>query len=189
MHGHLPPQPPAILSYLKVGKLLYLSLFLFIAESWFYWLKLADALATETLAFSLFWAWCFLFSFVHIFLVIMDGWSRFQNYKRIKDQFFFYGFSPHLAQHFIGSSCQRRAVAIAARELGLEKEVKDFYSKKGVKFYHFIPYLLLNNPFLVFHPYFWSFTFLEKYYKPQIDFHNLPVKVSVPHKMSAHQDF
>ena len=173
MTGNLPHQSSAFISYLKVGKLLYLSLCLFLVESWFYWQMLSTALTEKSLAHKIFWLCCFLFSFVHIFLVLLDGWSRFQNYKRIKDQFFLHGFSPHLAQHFIGSNCQRRAVSTAARELGIEKEVKDFYRSKGVKTYHFVPYALLKNPLFHLHPQFWSCTFLEKYYEPRFDYRNL----------------
>lgn len=91
----------------------------------------------------------------------MDARSRYQNYKRVKDPFFIHGFSPHPAQHLIGSSCQRRAVTIAARKLGIEKEVKDFYCSKDVQSYHFRPHLLLKNPLFVFHPYLWTQTFIE----------------------------
>lgn len=184
MQGKLPPQPSVLSSYLTVGKLLYLSLFLFIAESWFYWEKLSAAFFDAALVHIIFWLWCFLFSFLHIFLVMMDGWSRYQNYKRVKDQFYLHGFSPHIAQHFIGSSCQRRAVMVAASELGMKKEAQVYYRSKGVKPYHFIPYLLIKNPFFIFHPYFWSCTFLEDKYKPRFKFrcNNLEHRIAIQHE-------
>ena len=41
---NLPKQPPPFISYLKVGKLLYYSLILFVIEAWFYGLQLRYAL-------------------------------------------------------------------------------------------------------------------------------------------------
>ena len=76
---NLPKQPPPFISYLKVGKLLYYSLILFVIEAWFYGLQLRYALLHQGVLLIILWIGCFLFSFVHIFLVLADGWSRFQN--------------------------------------------------------------------------------------------------------------
>ncbi len=189
MSGALPHHPSTFISYLRVGKLLYLSLGIFLFQSWFYWDMFSTAINGNSLVKVIFWFYCFLFSFVHIFLVIMDSWSRYQNYKRIKDQFFLHGFSPHLAQHFIGSKCQRRAVCIAGRELGIEAEVKNFYRSKGVKSYHFIPYPLLRNPLFLFHPRFWSRTFLEKYYESKFDLKSLTAEDTILCKESHYKGF
>jgi hypothetical protein len=111
----LPPQPSLIVSYLRVGRLLYWSLIIFLVESWFYWQKLMSVLLNNSHLFWVgFWFWCFLFSFLHIFLVLADGWSRFQNYKRAKDQFFLHGFHPRIADRYIVSKCQRMAAIEAA---------------------------------------------------------------------------
>jgi len=145
-HPVLPKQPPIILSYIRVGKLLYYSLLLFILEAWFFWIKLRAAYLEASLPFSVIWLICFLFAFVHIFLVAMDGWSRFQNYKRAKDQFYMHGFNRRIADTYIGSKCQRNAAIVAAEELGIGKTVKDYYVTKGVKWYHFVPYYMVKNP-------------------------------------------
>jgi hypothetical protein len=121
----------------------------------------------------IFWVSFFLFSFVHIFLTIMDAWSRFQDYKKAKDLFFAYGFQPRIANRFIGSKCQRNAALQAARELGIETELKDYYSKKGVKWYHYVPYFMVKDPLFMIRKFFWQRTFLEKYYKPRYDFRNI----------------
>ncbi|MGB5653310.1 MAG: hypothetical protein WBM56_05700, partial [Robiginitalea sp.] len=121
----------------------------------------------------IFWVSFFLFSFVHIFLTIMDGWSRFQDYKKAKDLFFSYGFHPRVANRFIGSKCQRNAALQAARELGMESEVKKYYSEKGVKWFHYIPYFMVQDPWFLIRKSFWKRTFMEKYYKPRYDFRNV----------------
>jgi membrane protein implicated in regulation of membrane protease activity len=169
----LPKQPPVIVSYIRVGKLLYYSLLLFILEAWFYWTKLTAAYIEASMLFIVFWLACFLFAFVHIFLVAMDGWSRFQNYKRAKDQFYMHGFNRRIADTYIGSKCQRTAAIVAAEELGIGETVKAYYATKGVKWYHWIPYFMVKDPLFFFNKKFWSRSFLEKNYKPKFDYNKL----------------
>ncbi|WP_066217639.1 hypothetical protein [Formosa haliotis] len=174
----LPKQPSAFVSYLRVGKLLYYSLILFILESWIYWVQLKASLLQPNLWIQGFWVWCFLFSFVHIFLVIMDGWSRYQNYKRAKDQFFEYGFRKRIAANYIVSKCQREAALVAASELGIEDKVLRFYEQKGVKWYHYVPYFMVKDPLFLFRKAFWSRTFLERSYTAKFDFKKLQPKLT-----------
>jgi len=173
IYSSLPKQPSIIISYIRVGKLLYYSLFLFILEAWFYWVKLKAAYIESSQPWIIFWLVCFLFAFVHIFLVAMDGWSRFQNYKRAKDQFYVHGFNKRIADTYIGSKCQRTAAIVAAEELGIGEKVKAYYVTKGVKSYHWIPYFMVKNPLFFFSDKFWSRSFLEKNYKAKFDYNNL----------------
>ncbi len=175
----LPIQPPKIISYIRVGRLLYYSLLLFILEAWFYWTKLMAAYIESSQLFIAFWLICFLFSFVHIFLVAMDGWSRFQNYKRAKDQFFIHGFNKRIANTYIGSKCQRIATIVAAEELGIGERVKAYYVTKGVKWYHFVPYYMVKNPLFFFSDKFWSRSFLEKNYKAKFNYSNLQFELQL----------
>ena len=117
-----------------------------------------------------------MFSFVHIFLTIMDGWSRFQDYKKAKDLLFSYGLRPRVADRFIGSKCQRNAALQAARELGVEAELREYYQSKGVKWYHFIPYFMVKDPLFLIRKTFWQRTFLEKYYRPKYNFRNIQLE-------------
>jgi hypothetical protein len=178
-HTLLPKQPPIIISYIRVGKLLYYSLLLFILEAWFFWSKLRTAYLEASELFIVIWLICFLFAFVHIFLVAMDGWSRFQNYKRAKDQFYIHGFNRRIANTYIGSKCQRNAAIVAAEELGIGKTVKDYYVTKGVKWYHFVPYYMVQNPLFFFSDIFWSRSFLEKNYKPKFNYSNLQLELQM----------
>lgn len=127
----------------------------------------------EHLIPTLFWFGCLLFAFSHIFLVIMDAWSRFQNYKRIKDHFYIHGFTPKLARHYSGSKCQRTAVLVAADELGLRPQVEHYYKKLGIKWFHFIPQFMVRDPLFLFKRYFWSRTFMEKHYESRFNFREL----------------
>jgi len=175
----LPKQPPLFWSYLVVGRLLYLSMWLFVLESLLFWRALKHAyLNGHHFLLLAFWVICFGFSFVHIFLVMADGWSRFQNYKRIKDQLFLYGFKPRLAQMYMGSKCQRMAVETAAAELGIGPEVRRYYYDQGYRWFHFVPDFMIRDPFFFFRGYFWNRTFLEKHYEPQFDFHRLECELA-----------
>jgi len=175
----LPHQPHPLISYLKVGRLLYYSLFLFILESLFYWVNLKAAVIVVSTWMTLFWGVCFIFSFVHIFLVMMDGWSRYQNYKRAKDQFYIYGFKERICNLYMGSKCQRIAALVAAKELGIENEVEQHYSSKGVKWYHYIPYFMVNDHWFLFKKYFWKRSFLEKNYTSKFDFRKIHLQFSI----------
>lgn len=174
----LPYQPPGWLSYLKVSALLTGALLLFIAESVWYGYELNYAINNRGWIVVGFWGWSFMFSFIHIFLVIMDSWSRYQNYKRVKDQFFQYGFNPRIADAYIVSRCQRSAVLVAAGELGIQKQVSDHFYASGVRWYHFIPYFMLKDPLFLFRKEFWSKTFIEKRYRSRFDYRRLNLNVT-----------
>lgn len=175
-YSQLPEQPHWLVSYYRVGRLLHASLILFILESLLYGYMLQLSIKSGNTFWIVFWTGFFLFSFVHIFLTLMDGWSRFQDYKKAKDLFFSYGLHPRVANRFMGSKCQRNAALQAARELGIETELKAYYLNKGVKWYHYIPYFMIRDPFFLIRKSFWQRTFMEKYYKPKYNFRNLQLE-------------
>jgi len=172
----LPKQPPLWLSYYRAGRLLHGALLLFILESWVYFEMLSRVWGSGNLFWIGFWVWSFMFSFIHIFLVIMDSWSRFQDYKKAKDLFFMYGMRSRLTERFIGSKCQRNAALQAARELGLEDELKSHFSSRGVKWFHYIPYFMVSDPYFMIRKAFWQRTFMEKYYPSKFDYHQLELQ-------------
>ncbi len=174
----LPFQPHPALSYLRVGRLLYGALFLFILESWIYWVELKAAYSAGSTIWTGFWLWSFGFSFIHIFLVLADGWSRYQNYKRAKDQFFIHGFNPRIADMYLVSKCQRMAAEVAAEELGIVEDVSRHYADRGVKWYHYIPYFMVDNPLFFLSRDFWSRTFLEKNYKARFDYRKIQMELT-----------
>ncbi len=71
---------------------------------------------------------------------------------------------------YIGSKCQRMAALEAAKELGIGEEVKAYYVAKGVKWYHYVPYFMIKDPWFGFKKHFWSRTFLEGNYKPKFNY-------------------
>ncbi|CDF78774.1 hypothetical protein BN863_10620 [Formosa agariphila KMM 3901] len=103
----------------------------------------------------------------------MDGWSRYQNYKRAKDQFFEYGFRKRIAANYIVSKCQREAALVAASELGIKEKVANYYEEHGVKWFHYVPYFMVKDPLFLIRKAFWSRTFLERSYTAKFDFKKL----------------
>lgn len=172
----IPHQPPWWISYIKSGRFLYSSLILFVLESLVYWHFLQRAYLQESWYWFAFWLWSFGFSFLHIFLVMADGWSRYQNYKRVKDQLFLYGPDSRILSRYMGSTCQRIATLTAAEEIGLKREVNSFFYSQGYRWYHWIPDFMLEDSLFVVRNSFWSRTFLEKYYQSRFDFHNLALR-------------
>lgn len=65
------------------------------------------------------------------------------------------------------------AAEVAAEELGLHNQVKNYYAEMGVKWYHYVPYFMIREPLFLFNKRFWSRTFLEKNYTPKFDYSNL----------------
>ncbi|SHJ17601.1 hypothetical protein SAMN04488096_109144 [Mesonia phycicola] len=181
MQQSLPKQNSLLWSYFKVSKWLLFALFLFILESYLYGIQLKYALLSENKWQILFWLSFFLFSFIHIFLVLMDSWSRFQNYKRIKDQLYYYGFQPKVANNYLVSKCQRHALKIACKELRYQKEHKRFLKLRSVKWYHFIPYFMIEDPLFIMKSHFWNRTFLEKYYAPKFNYIHIYKKRAALH--------
>lgn len=100
----------------------------------------------------------------------MDGWSRYQNYKRAKDQFYIHGFNNKIALNYIDSKCQRMAAKTAAEELGMKDQIENYYKNSGVKWFHYIPYFMIKEPFFLLKKIFWSRTFLEGHYEPKYDY-------------------
>ena len=95
---------------------------------------------------------------------ILDARSRFQDYKRAKDLFFENGFRPRIAALFIHSRCQRDAARIAARDLGLERDLDRFFRDRGYRWYHILPDVVLKRPALILSRRYWRKTLFQPGY-------------------------
>jgi hypothetical protein len=105
--------------------------------------------------------------FLSVGLVVMaflDARSRFQDYKRAKDLFFENGFKSRIAKIFIHSKCQRDAVRVAAKDLGLLEQLDHFYQTQGYRCYHIFPDFLFERPWIVFSRRYWRKTLFEPQY-------------------------
>ncbi len=62
------------------------------------------------------------------------------------------------------------AAETAAEELGIKDQLQQYYQDCGVKWYHYVPYFMIKEPFFLFKRIFWSRTFLEDFYEPKFDY-------------------
>lgn len=159
--------------YWKVGKLLHFvaALALFIAFQSFLILQNFDS-NISTLDW---WIWLIIFiSFFNmIILAELDGFSRFQNYKQVKDQIYFNGYQERILKPLSKSSCQRAAAILAGDELGIKNKITTYFFNKGYRWYHIVPDFVFNNPLFFFTPFFWRSTFFAPYYKSKINYDKL----------------
>jgi hypothetical protein len=123
-------------------------------------------------------SWYIWFAVLVIFLPMgilaeLDGYSRFQNYKQVKDQLFQHGFQLRLLRPLERSSCQREAAILAGVELGIGQQVKEYYYTKGYRWYHIIPDFVFQYPLFFFSAYFWRTTFFTPYYRSRVDYANI----------------
>ena len=63
-----------------------------------------------------------------------------------------------------------------AEELGIEHQVQEYYTSKGIKWYHYVPYFMIKDPLFLFKKYFWKRSFLENNYEAKFDFKKLQLE-------------
>lgn len=93
-----------------------------------------------------------------------DAFSRFQNYKQVKDLFHENGFDERIARLFTGSRCQRDSLMTAALDLDCAQELNEYLKARGYKWFHLIPDIFFDHPPAVFNRRFWKKTLFEKNY-------------------------
>lgn len=103
-------------------------------------------------------------------LAELDGFSRFQNYKQLKDQIYFNGYRERLLKPMLRSSCQRDAALISCDELGLGNEVREYFKERGYRWFHIVPDFVFQYPHFFFSAFFWRTTFFTPYYKSKVDY-------------------
>ena len=158
----------ALITYLKVGYLLHLFtlveiFFLYSVYKLFeidVWLN-EDFFALKLLLLSPFIS-------MPIFPQL-DARSRYQNYKMLRDQFYYYGFQSRIVKPFIKSRCQRDAALAAAGELSFAKICRKHFYEKGYRWYHLFPDFVFTKPQFLLTKHFWLTTFFAKKYKGKVD--------------------
>lgn len=108
-------------------------------------------------------------------LAELDGFSRFQNYKQLKDQLYFNGYQERLLKPMLRSSCQRDAALISCDELGLRNVVMKYFKGRGYKWYNIVPDFVYQYPLFFFSAFFWRTTFFTPYYKSKVDYKQVDI--------------
>lgn len=95
----------------------------------------------------------------------LDARCRYQNYKRVRDQFRRHGFDPRILRPLMKSRCQRDAAGLAARKSGHGKACRAFFRSCGYRWYHVLPDFLFTRPGFLISRHFWKSTFFLKAYR------------------------
>ncbi|HSG67637.1 MAG TPA: hypothetical protein VK994_02945 [Bacteroidales bacterium] len=103
----------------------------------------------------------------------LDARSRFQNYKQIKDQIFFYGYDERIFRPVLKSRCQRDAAWLSAEELGHGDECRKYFRNHGYRWYHIFPDFVFSRPQFLLTAYFWRTTFFSRTYNPKVDYYHM----------------
>jgi hypothetical protein len=106
---------------------------------------------------------CYFFSL--IITTQLDAYSRYQNYKMVKDLLHLYGFKKPLVRLFSKSKCQREAIIVAANCFGMKNEVRDYFYSMGFRWYHILPHIIIKKPQTFFTKSYWLSTFFVSNYK------------------------
>ena len=154
-----------ILRFSAVGRTHFLSAALGLALCYwimvsdtFGWLKGSGEFSSALYGFLSCW------SIGIVVLALLDARSRFQDYKRAKDLFFEKGFKSRIAKIYIHSKCQRDAARVAAKDLGLLRQLDYFYQTQGYQWYHIFPDFIFRKPLLLFSRRYWRKTLFEPRY-------------------------
>jgi hypothetical protein len=95
----------------------------------------------------------------------LDARSRFQEYKRIRDQLARYGPDRRIFKSVAGSRCQRDAALAAARQLGYAKHCRFYYCTAGYRWFHLFPDFVTGHPRFFISAAFWRTTFFMPTYQ------------------------
>ena len=167
-------QPPKMLiAYHRFIRYMYIGAFLHIAAFAGVWLFITGvqelmAYQNLTLDFGLYiWILLTWSGFWLPFFSELDAYSRYQNYKLIKDKLYVNGLDHRLIKPFMYSKCQRISVMVAAKDLKCAEDVKHYFYHQGYRWYHILPDTWIQNPFLIFHKKFWDKILFTRYYQLQ----------------------
>jgi hypothetical protein len=94
----------------------------------------------------------------------LDARSRFQEYKKVRDQLIRYGPDRRIFKSMAASRCQRDAAMAAARQLGYAADTRAFFSAAGYRWYHLAPDFVARHPAFFTHAAFWRGTFFVATY-------------------------
>lgn len=94
----------------------------------------------------------------------LDARSRFQEFKRIRDQLIRYGPDRRIFRSIAASRCQRDAGLAAADQLGYAAVGRRWYRAMGYRWYHLLPDFVCRHPGYLISPAFLRTTFFLSTY-------------------------
>lgn len=100
----------------------------------------------------------------------LDARSRFQEFKKVRDQLIQYGPNKRIFKSVSSSRCQRNAALAAAGQTGFAKHCENHYTSAGYRWYHLLPDFMKNHPEYIISADFWRITFFTPAYHPRYPF-------------------
>ena len=97
-------------------------------------------------------------------LTQLDARSRYQEFKKLRDQMVLYGPDHRLFRSVCNSRCRRDAALAAARQLGYEIDCRSYFTAAGYRWYHLLPDFISSQPGFLFARAFWRATFFAPSY-------------------------
>ena len=94
----------------------------------------------------------------------LDARSRYQEFKKVRDQLIRYGPNRRIFKSVSSSRCQRDAGLAAARQLGFGCHCANHFRKAGYRWYHLLPDFVVTHPNFFLYPAFWRTTFFAPTY-------------------------
>jgi hypothetical protein len=94
----------------------------------------------------------------------LDARSRFQEFKRVRDQLNCFGPNKRIFKSVSNSRCQRAAALAAARQLGFGNDCADYFHKAGYRWHHLLPDFVKSHPDFFLSLHFWRSTFFAPTY-------------------------
>lgn len=111
----------------------------------------------------------------------LDARSRFQEFKRVRDQLIRYGPDRRIFRSIAASRCQRDAGLAAARQLGHAAACRRFYLERGYRWYHLLPDVVSRHPGYLLSPGFYRTTFFLPTYTSRF----VPAEEFTPHAVDT----
>lgn len=119
-----------------------------------------------------------------IFLLFsqLDARSRFQEYKKVRDQLIEFGPDGRIFKAVINSRCQRDAALAAARRLGYATHCKACFNAAGYRWHHLLPDFVTGDPRMLLSRAFWGATFFAPGYQSRYPVFKGKERYIFPHK-------
>ena len=101
---------------------------------------------------------------LYILFTQLDARSRFQEYKKARDQLIRHGPDSRIFRSLSRSRCQRDAALATARQLGFDNECRRYFASAGYRWYHLLPEFVSRQPAFLLSPAFLRATFFMPTY-------------------------
>jgi nicotinamidase-related amidase len=106
---------------------------------------------------------------LYLIFTQLDARSRYQEFKKVRDQLIRYGPNRRIFQSIRHSRCQRDAALAAARQVGHHRACRDFFWQAGYRWHHLLPHFLRRQPGYLFSPAFLRTTFFVPAYRSRYE--------------------